>query len=68
MKVGDLISFKPDGWDNDEWSAPGIITREYGQYEPPMWVVWVWPDSEQFIINEDDYEILLLTTSSQESS
>lgn len=67
MKVGDLISFKPDGYDNDEWSEPAVIVKKF-DYVPPIWKVWVWSESEQFVINEDDYQIMLLTSSLQKET
>ena len=65
IKPGDLISFRPDGWENDEWSEPAIVVKRYENVEPAVWRVWVWPDREEFVINEDDHEIVLLTSSLQ---
>ena len=65
IKPGDLISFRPDGWENDEWSEPAIVVKRYENVEPAVWRVWVWPDREEFVINEDDHEIVLLTSYKQ---
>ena len=43
MKVGDLISFKPIGFGDDDWSNPGIVLREWEHLDrnkKPMWIVW----------------------------
>jgi len=63
LKVGDLISFKPDEWDNPEWSSMGIIIGEYMSELPPLWKVWI--EGREIVINEDDYQIVRLTSSLQ---
>ena len=65
IEPGDLISFRPDGWENDEWSDPAIVVKRYEDLTPAVWKVWVWSEQETFIINKDDHEVLLLTSSLQ---
>ena len=47
MKVGDLISFKPKSFGDDDWSNPGIVLDSYvsddrqsGGWRDEIWIVW----------------------------
>jgi hypothetical protein len=58
VKVGDLISFKPIGFGDDDWSNPGIVLREWEHLDrnkKPMWIVWC--DGFEIIMDEINYEI-----------
>ena len=67
MKKGDLISFKPVEHDSyDDWSNPAIVLRQCFPTHPQMWVVWC--EGDKCVIDEDDYDVVHLTTSSQESA
>ena len=62
MKVGDLISFKPIGFGQEDWSNPCIVVRHYiPQEDPKWWVVWV--DGDLAVVDEENHEILHLTSS-----
>ena len=62
LKVGDLISFKPVGFGNEDWSNPGIVLEQYVAPDEELWVVWI--DGMNCVIhNNEHYEIMHLTTS-----
>tara|TARA_R110002020_G_scaffold449812_1_gene663146 strand:+ start:223 stop:426 length:204 start_codon:yes stop_codon:yes gene_type:complete len=62
LKVGDLISFKPVGFGNDDWSNPGIVLEQYAAPDEELWVVWV--DGMKCVIHDNEhYEIMYLTSS-----
>jgi len=61
LKVGDLISFKPVGFGNEDWSNPAIVLEQYEAPNEGLWVVWV--DGEKYVVMDDgNYEITHLTT------
>ena len=62
LKVGDLISFKPVGFGNEDWSNPGIVLEQYVAPDEELWVVWV--DGMRCVVhNSEHYEFMHLTTS-----
>jgi|TARA_Y200000002_G_C22577289_1_gene619251 hypothetical protein len=61
MKLGDLISFKPIGFGKGEWSNPAILIEEYTNPNSGLWVVFV--EGGRFVIDDENYEIIILTTS-----
>ncbi len=62
MKVGDLISFKPIDFGLGEWSNPSIVMYEYPNPNEGLWSVWC--DGVFCVIDDSNYEILHLTSSS----
>ncbi len=63
MKVGDLISFKPCGFNEDEWSNPCIVIREWEHLDAnkqPLWVLWC--DGYELIVDSKHYDVTYLTT------
>ena len=61
MKVGDLISFKPIDFGNEDWSNPSIVLKEYVSPDDGMFVIWC--DGASFVIDNENYEISYLTSS-----
>ena len=62
MKVGDLISFKPKSFSEDDWSNPGIVLesfeaddRQTGGWKDLLWVVWV--DGGTYLVNERNDDV-----------
>ena len=37
MKVGDLITFKPKSFGDDDWSNPGIVLDSYRERRSAGW-------------------------------
>ncbi len=73
MRIGDLISFKPKAFDDDDWSNPCIVldgfindNRKFGGERDMIWVVWV--DGGKYMVNERTDDILYLTSSLQKGS
>ena len=68
MKVGDLISFKPGGYSDDDYSNPAIVLRRFepGAHVPPMWVIWC--EGYECIVDEENYDVVYLTSSLQSVS
>jgi hypothetical protein len=66
VQVGDLISFKPKYMHEDDWSNPGIVLRQFDNQVYRMWIVWC--EDKECIVDEDNYEVLYLTTSLQEGA
>ena len=71
MKVGDLISFKPKSFGDDDWSNAGIVLDSYehddrwfGGWKDLIWVVWI--DGYKCMVNERNDDVTYLTTSLQE--
>ena len=67
MKVGDLISFKPKSFGDDDWSNPGIVLQSYekddtelGGWKDLLWVVWI--DGGKYLVNERNDDVTCLTT------
>ena len=68
MKVGDLISFKPKSFGDEDWSNPGIVLQsfekddtELGGWKDLIWVVWV--DGGKYMVNERNDDVMYLTSS-----
>ena len=58
MKVGDLISFMPIGFGNEDWSNPSIVLEQYEAPDEELWVVWV--DDVKCVVDETNYEVVYL--------
>ena len=64
MKVGDLISFKPQGYSDDDYSNPAIVLYQFEQSTAPtIWVVWC--EGYECMVVEEDFDIIHLTSSLQ---
>ncbi len=70
MRVGDLISFKPKSFGDDDWSNPSIVLdafinddRRGGGFRDTIWVVWC--DGGRYMVNPRNDDIMYLTSSSQ---
>jgi hypothetical protein len=69
VKVGDLISFKPKSFGDDDWSNPGIVLdsyiSDYDGYDKrdEIWIVWL--DGGKYMVNERNDDVVYLTPSSQ---
>ena len=68
MKVGDLISFKPKSFGDDDWSNAGIVLesfesddRQAGGWKDLLWVVWI--DGGKYLVNERNDDVTYLTSS-----
>mgnify|MGYP001179752906 CR=1 FL=1 len=65
MKIGDLISFKPMSFSDEDWSNPGIVLDQYKSFDSvaddTIWIVWI--DGSQYLVNERVDNILVLTGS-----
>ena len=68
MKVGDLISFKPKSFGDDDWSNPGIVlesyehdNREFGGWRDEIWIVWI--DGGKYMVNQRNDDVVYLTCS-----
>ena len=64
MKVGDLISFKPEGFGEDDWSNPCIVLRQWehlDENKQPMWVCWC--DGYEVVMDDTHYDVIKLTSS-----
>ena len=70
MKVGDLISFKPEGYSDDDWSNPAIVLYRFEPTAqatlPEMWVAWC--EGYECIIDYENYDVVHLTSSLQNRS
>ena len=64
MKTGDLISFKPIDFGNEDWSNPCIVMSQYDSPNEGLWSVWC--DGIFCVIGDTNYEILYLTSSVRE--
>ena len=65
MKVGDLISFKPKSFSEDDWSNPGIVLesfeaddRQSGGWKDLLWVVWI--DGGTYLVNARNASVLIV--------
>ena len=66
MKVGDLISFKPKSFGDDDWSNPGVIIDSYvsegsGETQEKVWIVWI--NGHKCLVNERVDDVMLITGS-----
>ena len=67
MKAGDLVSFKPVTFDDEDYSNPAIVLYQFEPaVAPEMWVVWC--EGYECIIDEENYDVIYLTSSLQESA
>jgi len=67
VRVGDLISFKPEGYSDDDYSNPAIVLRRFEPVTAPdIWVVWC--EGFECIIDYENYDIVHLTSSLQKSA
>ena len=69
MRVGDLISFKPKSFGDDDWSNPCIVLdcfvnddRRGGGFRDIIWVVWC--DGGRYMVNQRSDDVLYLTSAS----
>jgi|TARA_R110000824_G_scaffold5313_4_gene24668 hypothetical protein len=68
MQVGDLISFKPKSFGDDDWSSPGIVLDSYlsddrrgGGWRDEIWIVWI--DGGKYMVNQRNDDVVYLTCS-----
>ena len=61
MKVGDLISFKPKSFGDDDWSNPGIVLESYQHDDREL---GGWNDLE---VKQDDYNFVTIVQPSDGS-
>ena len=68
MRIGDLISFKPKSFSDDDWSNPRIVLggcmsddRKTGGHSDMIWIVWC--DGSKHMVNERNDDIMYLTSS-----
>ena len=61
MKVGDLISFRPINFGNEDWSNPCIVLKEYVAPDTGLFVIWC--EGVSCVIDNENYEISYLTSS-----
>tara|TARA_R100000657_G_C4655698_1_gene99702 strand:- start:80 stop:280 length:201 start_codon:yes stop_codon:yes gene_type:complete len=66
VKVGDLISFKPKSFGEDDWSNPGIIidsyiTKGFEEREEEIWIVWI--NGHKCLVNERVDDVTIITGS-----
>jgi|TARA_B100000282_G_scaffold290035_1_gene260528 hypothetical protein len=65
VKVGDLISFKPKSFGDDDWSNPGIIIDSYiskgFERDEEIWIVWI--NGHKCLINERVDDVIIITGS-----
>ena len=73
MKIGDLISFKPKSFGDDDWSNPGIVLDSYisddrvrGGLMDEIWIVWI--DGGKYMVNERNDDVVHLTSSLQKDA
>lgn len=71
MKVGDLISFKPKTFGDDDWSNPGIVldsyisdNRQSGGWLDEIWIVWI--DNGRYMVNLRNDDVVYLTSTLQD--
>jgi len=71
MRIGDLISFKPKSFSEDDWSNPCIVLDAYinddrqgGGYKDTIWVVWC--DGGKYLVNSRNDDIMYLTSTLQD--
>jgi hypothetical protein len=71
MKVGDLISFKPKTFGDDDWSNPGIVLDSYlsddrqsGGWLDEIWIVWI--DGGRYMVNLRNDDVVYLTSTLQD--
>ena len=73
MKVGDLISFKPKSFSDDDWSNPALVIDSYvsddrkdGGYLDEIWIVWI--DGCKYMVNQRNDDVVYLTSSLQKDA
>lgn len=70
MKVGDLISFKPKSFSDDDWSNPSLVIDSFvsddaqaGGWRDVIFIVWC--DGYKYMVNQRNDDIMHLTSSLQ---
>tara|TARA_B100000242_G_scaffold219539_1_gene160664 strand:- start:330 stop:533 length:204 start_codon:yes stop_codon:yes gene_type:complete len=63
VKVGDLISFKPKSFGDDDWSNPGIVLDSYistgiDKKNEEVWVVWI--NGHKCLVNERVDDVIVI--------
>ena len=61
MRLGDLISYKPIDFGNEQWSNPSILVEQCPAPNEGLFVVY--DSGEKFYIDDENYEIVILTSS-----
>tara|TARA_B100000989_G_C19459888_1_gene435738 strand:- start:231 stop:428 length:198 start_codon:yes stop_codon:yes gene_type:complete len=65
VKIGDLISFKPKSFGDEDWSNPGIIIDSYVskgfEFDDFLWVVWI--DGSEYLVNDRVDDIIIFASS-----
>tara|TARA_B100001063_G_scaffold237597_1_gene258676 strand:+ start:469 stop:669 length:201 start_codon:yes stop_codon:yes gene_type:complete len=66
MKVGDLISFKPKSFGDEDWSNPSIVLDSFisddaAGFKDTIWIVWC--DNGNYMVNERNDDVTYLTGS-----
>ena len=64
MRVGDLISFKPKSFGDDDWSNPGIIidsyiSKSFNMKDEEIWIVWI--NGHKCLVNERVDDVIIIT-------
>tara|TARA_Y100000592_G_scaffold94092_1_gene158325 strand:- start:2122 stop:2322 length:201 start_codon:yes stop_codon:yes gene_type:complete len=62
VRLGELISYKPIGFGREEWSNPSIVVEQCPA--PNEGLIVVYDSGEKFYIDDENYEIVILTSSS----
>jgi len=66
MKIGDLISFKPKSFSDDDWSNPSIVLDSFisddtSAFKDTIWIVWC--DNGNYMVNLRNDDVTYLTSS-----
>ena len=65
MKVGDLTSFKPKSFSDDDWSNPGIVLGSFiskgFECDDEVWIVWI--NGHKCFVNERVDDVVIITGS-----
>jgi len=66
IKIGDLVSFKPKYYGDQDWSNPGIVLDSYRHgFEDTVngndliWIVWI--DGSRYMLNERNDDVIHVT-------
>jgi hypothetical protein len=63
VKIGDLVSFKPKSFSNEDWSNPGIVLDSYistgiDKNNEEVWVVWI--NGHKCLVNERVDDVIII--------
>tara|TARA_B100000886_G_scaffold223907_1_gene155834 strand:+ start:549 stop:755 length:207 start_codon:yes stop_codon:yes gene_type:complete len=64
VKIGDLISFKPKSFGDDDWSNPGIVLDSYvstgidEDKKEEIWVVWI--NGHKCLVNQRIDDVIVI--------